>query len=356
MNDDQGIMAKAMGFFTGKKGGKDPLSTDEEDAFLVPGGSSAKESSVIARALAGDISAVSDYFFPPDIIGGCCPRIVGSEQDIVWNAAAEAVDSERIHVVWQASGERIWYLVVRSSDMAQHPGTWCPFASLLPGMKDSGIIPSLYTHYSDESATMMTVLPDALQIHRGTSSVIRAKAERMARELGGVKVIELVPEFVEKLAPVPWFSLSLFEERARRVLAAASVGSALVVAAVALMIWIFAVMASMGASIDLKAIHDRSGEKAMQLLKTVQTQRASPMREQIAKFSEINDGLLVLNGYLDVYQVAGNKVLWRAYVPENVTSDRISELGGQTLETNEKGVLIGNSRETSILDKGRRRR
>ncbi len=352
---NKGLAAKVIGFFVGGKrhaAAADPLY---EEGAVSPGSGaedsfSAESSSTLVQSLVGSVSVVGDYHFPVDIIGGCCPRVVGSEQEIVWNAAAEAADTERIHIVWQAKGDRIWYLVVRSTDMGSHPNTWCPFASCLPGMKDSIDPPVIYTYFSDESATMMTVLKEGLQIHRGTSSVVRAKAERMSRELDNAPVIEMIPDRIAKLAPVSWFSLSLFEERSRRVLATISVFAAMIVLSLAVIVWFFATMSAMSSNSNLHEIQARSEEKAVQLLHAVQAQRASPMREQLAKFADINDGLLSLNGYLDIYQITNNKVLWRAIVPENVTSNRINDLGGQTLEAGgELGVVIGNSRDALTL-------
>ena len=310
-------------------------------------------SNSLSRALIGSVATLGDYYFPVDLIGGCCPRVVGDEQDIVWNAAAEASDTERVHVIWNAQNDKIWYLAVRSSDMSSHQNTWCPFASLLPGMKDASEPPTIYTYYSDESATMMTVLVDGLQIHRGTSSVVRAKAERVSRELNNAPIVELVPDRIERLTPIPWFSLSLFEERSRRVLATLGVLSSIVFAAVAILIWFVAAMSTVSSHADLKEIQERSQQKSLAILKTAQEQRASPMREQLAKFADVNDGLLALNGYLEIYQITNNKPAWRAVLPANVTSDRINELGGQTLDNNAVGVVVGNTRDALSLGKAK---
>jgi len=313
----------------------------------------AESVSSFSRALLGPIGALGDYYFPSDLIGGCCPRIAGKEQEIVWHAAAEAADTERIHLVWNAKGDKIWYLAVCSSEMASHAGTWCPFASLLPGMKDAITPPVCYTYYSDEAATMMTVTTDGLQIHRGTSSVVRAKAERTVRSLGDAPLIELTPDRIEKLSPVPWYSQSLFEERARRVLAAASVAGGLCFAGLAMVIWFFSAMALVSARMETAEIHKRSEERSLQLLRNAQSMRASPMREQLAKFADLNDGLLTLDAMLDIYQIKQGKTLWRAYIPPNVTSDRITELGGKTLDTSPQGVVIGNAREALEIGKGK---
>ena len=297
----------------------------------------------------GSITALGDYYFPRELIGGCCPRIAGSEQDIAWNTAAEATDSERIHIVWQAMDEKIWYLAVRSDELASHPNTWCPFASLLPGMKQAGGLPAIYCYYSDEVAVMMTVTADSLQIHRGTSSVIRAKAERLSRELGGISAQDLVPDQIARLTPVPWLSLSLMEDRARRVLATLSVLASLVIVIVGLVIWFSATLATLAARSDLEETKLRSADKAQQLMQQAQSLRASPMREQLRKFVEVNDGLLSINGLMDFYQIKDGKTLWRAQVPNNVTSNRISEIGAITLDSKDGLVIIGNQKDAMTM-------
>lgn len=363
---DKDILSKVKSFFMGKGKTVDPLAAEMDDPasggsasleMKAPAPSTIIDSSTAAMvSVMGSIGWLGDYYFPPDLIGGCCPRVLGEEQDIVWNAAAEASDTERVHIAWQAKGEKIWYLAVRSSDMSSHANTWCPFASLLPGMKDSVDPPIVYTYFSDESATMMTIMMDGLQIHRGTSSVIRAKAERVSRELGNAPVVELVPDRIRNLTPVPWYSVSLFEERTRRILAAVSVFAAIVVAGLSVFVWLIATMSVVSSRADLREIQERADKKSLELLKSVQNERASPMREQIATFTDVNDGLLNLNGYLEIYQIDEKKAQWRAVVPANVTSDRINELGGQTIDNNTQGVVISNVKDAMSIGKEQRKR
>ncbi|MDP9126780.1 MAG: hypothetical protein M3N08_00780 [Pseudomonadota bacterium] len=315
-----------------------------------PAGNSVKPvrpdtTSSLLRVMTGSIGALGEYYFPAELIGGTCPRIAGEEEDIVWNAAAEACDTERVHVVWQSVENKIWYLAVRSSELASHVGTWCPFASLLPGMKEAAPPPVCYTHYTDETATMMAVTADSLQIYRGTTLVVRAKAERTARELGNVPVIDLVPDRILQLTPVPWYSLSLFEDRARRVLAGFAVVTALALTILSFFVWLLASMSLISTNHDLSAARARTRDKTMELMGTVEHLRTSPMREQLARFADLNDGLLAVNGFLQTYQIKDGKPRWRAILPPSVTADRINELGGKTIETTAQGVAIGNAAE-----------
>ncbi len=302
-------------------------------------------SSSLAKALIGSIGQVEEAYFPPNVIGGSCPRVVGEEEQIVWNAAAEACDSERVHVVWQVADDKIWYLAVHSSDLSSHPNGWCPFAALLPGMKNAMPTPVCYTYYGEEMATMMTVTSDGLQIYRGTNLIVRAKAERTSREHGNAPIIELVQDIILTLAPVPWYSVSLFESHARRILATLSILVSLGITLTAFLVWLLASLSLIASHQDLAEALARTQDKTLQIMVGAQKLRASPMRDQIATFTELNDGLLDLNGFLEVYQIKDGQTRWRALVPSNVTADRINALGGKTIETKTEGTIIGNAAE-----------
>lgn len=289
----------------------------------------------------GGRSALEEFHFPGELVGGICPHVRGQERDIAWHAAAEACDSERIHMVWQADGDRVWYLAARSAEFASRAMTWCPFASLLPGMKDAIPAPVCYTYYSDEAATMMTVSEDTLQIHRGTSAVVRAKAERVSRELGGARIVELDPDIIVSLTPSPWYSIALFEDRVRRLLTVALVMSGMVCALAAFLIWLGASLSIMSQHRALEATQARTQEKTLELMRTVEKLRASAMRDQIARFTDLNEGLMQVGAWMKFYKIKGTVVRWRAAAPLSVTGDKIKELGARLLKSGDQGVIIG---------------
>ncbi|MBI3419576.1 MAG: hypothetical protein HY053_05545 [Proteobacteria bacterium] len=296
-------------------------------------------------------AAVQSFYFPAEMIGGSSPLVKGEEEALAWQAAAEACDSERIHFVWTAHEGRIWYLALRSQDLASNPTSWCPFSSLLPGMPDARPAPVIYTYYSDEAATLMAVEKDGLQIIRGTSSVIRAKAERMAREISNTEIFDLVPDVIIKLKMVRWESLSLLEDRARRFLAISSVLSGVMVIMGAFFIWFIASIAQLTYRADLSDLANRTAGSSMQLQQSALVLRTSEMREQIAAFNRINEGLINLQGWLKLYHLQDGKVRWWAVVPSNLTSQPIQEMGAQTLDTTSEGIVIANGKD-SYLHKG----
>lgn len=293
------------------------------------------------------------FYFPADLIGGSCPQVKGEEELVAWNAAAEACDSERIHFVWRVHEGRVWYLAVRSADLASSPHSWCPFASLLPGMAEAKLPPVIYVYYSDEAAIMMVVTVDSLQIIRGTTSIIRAKAERIARDMGGAEIVSLIPDSIVKLKAVSWESLSLMENRARRFYAFASIMSALAITIVSFLVWFMASLAQLTYDSNLKELSLRTNNTVMQLQMAAMDLRTSSLREQMASFNQLNENLVGVEGWLKRYYVEGNQVKWWAVVPANLTADRIQDLKAQMIESSDAGTIIANSKD-AVVSKSQR--
>jgi hypothetical protein len=301
-----------------------------------------------ATALSMADEVLQTVHFPKEMIGGSCPVVKGEEQAIAWNAAAEACASERIHFVWRVYDNRVWYLALRSEDLASTSKSWCPFASLLPGGADAHASPVIYTYYSDEAATLMSVEKDALQIIRGTSSVVKAKAERLAREFGHTDIIDLVPDKIITLKPVAWESLSLLENRARRFMGLASVAAAIITTLLAAVIWFMASVAQLAYKADMTELQNRTAASLVQLQQNAMVLRTSEMREQIANFNKLNESLINAQGWLKLYLLKEGKVRWWAVVPDNMTSDRIQELAAQNIERNEEGLVIANGKDSYV--------
>lgn len=350
MNLQLASLAKRIGidpkkFSFGKKSTEDAEAAPSAVSTALAA-SGADATSSIARALGGPTTLIEEFYFPPDIIGGMCPQVPGAEEETAWNAAAEACDSERVHIVWQSFDSRVWYLAIRSSELASHPHSWCPFSALLPGMKESLTPPVCYTYYGEEIASMMTITEDGLHIYRGTNPIVRAKAERTARELGNAAIIDLIPDRIVGFAPVPWYSVSLFEERARRVLATASVMLSLALTGLTFFVWLLAGVSLVSSRHNLADALARTEAKTLELMESAQNLRATPVRDELTRFVDLNEGLLDLNGYLEIYAIGKDaKIRWKATVPSNVTADRINALGGKTIDTKANGTVIGNAAE-----------
>ncbi len=306
------------------------------------------------RVLTGSVGEAVNIYFPNDLIGGHCVRVKGDEDQTVWQAAVEACGSERVTIVWRAVENSIWYLAVKSEDLASHANSWCPLAALLPGEKDRPMLPVCYTHYGtyfgEDIAILMVVKPNDLRLHRSTPLIIRAKAERTARELGeNTKIIDIDLARIEKMAPIPWRSLSLFEDRARRVLSAVSILASLTIAGAAFAVWLLAQMEMLSPT----RVKADAFAKATQLIKEAEDLRVSPLRRDLKNFMDVNDGVLSLDGFLSVYDLTEGRARWRASVPPGTPEDRLEAFDAKIIDAGDAAVTIGNQAEIEFGGKER---
>ena len=315
--------------------GGNQTAVEKASAFL---SNFAANNSALALANATNDEPVP--FFPPELIGGTAPHVPGQEDEMAWQSGAEAADSERLHYVWSVADGTLWYLAVRSQELASHTNSWCPFAALLPGQPQGSAEPGVYLYFDDEAAMMMSVGQNRLQIHRGATTVIQAKAERMAADLGGAKVVTLRPDFIDSLNIVRWDSASLMEDKARRFLATAAVATGLLVCVVAFTVWVLSSIATLGISHNVENAQMNASQSAQQLLQQASGLRSSPLRNQVAKFIELNDSLISIGGWLQKYEIEGSHVSWSAVLPGGITGEKISELGGRTKEVTDEGMIV----------------
>ncbi len=298
------------------------------------------------RALTGPVDEAANIYFPGDLVGGFCARTEGDEPRLVWNAATEACGSERVVVAWRSVGNGIWYLAAKSEDLASHVHSWCPLAALLPSEKNKTILPVCYTHYGtyfgEDIALLMVVKPNDLRIYRSTPVIIRAKAERTARELGeGTKIIDIDLARIERMTPAPWRSMSLFEDRARRILSAFSVFASLAVAGAAFAVWLYAQVDILSST----RANDRAEARSAGIVARAEDLRVSPLRRELKNLLDVNEGVLSVDGYLSVYELQEGAVRWRASAPAGTDAARLAAFNAKIIEAGDAALLIGNEAE-----------
>lgn len=292
-------------------------------------------------------------YFPQELTGGVCTRVVGEEEYIVWRAAAAACGSERIHVVWQSVGDKVYYLAIKSEEIAAHPNTWCPFAALLPGMKSATAFPVCYTYHANGSTTMMTVTANEIQIYRGISLIARAIVERTARELNNASIIDLTPDKLAQLKPRPWVSLSLVEDQARRLLMMALILASLPVTGLAFLIWIYAGFSILSSNVTMAHVAVGGSDHTQEFLKSYYDLRDNPLQHELNNFIKINDELLAADGLLLTYQINHDETFWRASVRRSISPEIMSNMNAvQFQPAGSDNVIIGHGKTTVLREAG----
>lgn len=294
----------------------------------------------------------TSVYFPLELTGGVCKWVQGEEEYIVWRAAAAACGSERVHVVWQTAQDKIFYLAIKSEELASHDNTWCPFATLLPGMVGASALPVCYTYYADDFAAMMMISDKELQIYRGVRLLARAKAERLSQDQNNAPIIELTPERITQLTPKPWISLSLMEDQARRVLMILLIKGALWVTGIAFCAWVYAGFSMMNVSISSARMDMNRVNPAGEIVKTYADLNSKTLHQELTDFTKVNDELIADDGLLLTYQISKNEVYWRATVRQTISPTNLDHMKAVAIQPNGDTLLVGRGSDPGLFSSG----
>ena len=119
---------------------------------------------------------------PAELIGGSIPYIAGKEDEGVWNAAAQACGTERVHYCYTIDEGRCWYLATPSSSLASDPDSWCPLAAALPGNSEYWDRQTVYIYESEGQAGALRWDQETgrLQIYLGVARTILPRIQSIS--------------------------------------------------------------------------------------------------------------------------------------------------------------------------------
>ena len=149
-------------------------------------------------------------FLPQEVIGGVIPHVTGTEEEAVWNAAAQACGTEKINFCYSINEGRIWYLACPSSAVASNPDSWCPLAAALPGNSEYWDQETVYLYEQEGLAAALRWDPETgrMQVFLGASRTILPRVQSMDANFVTIK-----PEMADI---VPWRNRNLKTEKLSR--------------------------------------------------------------------------------------------------------------------------------------------
>lgn len=251
---------------------------------------------------------------PMELVGGAVPYVPGSEDEAVWNAAAQACGTEKVHYVYSADGGRCWYLACPSSSLASDPDSWCPLAAALPGKSEFWDKETVYLYEQEGLASALRWDPDTgrMQVFLGAARTLLPRIQSM-----DANFVTINPEVADV---VPWRNRMLRTEQlsraAARLLLLVGIGFNLII--FAFLVFQFALTNT--TKRDLQRVHQETDRAAQQL--TIQAYNAlqSDTIKHMVRVQELLDELNSLGGTLVKYEVNGNNVVWEALVPQAFTN------------------------------------
>jgi len=262
-----------------------------------------------------EISKIYSVYLPAELVGGSVPHITGTEVESVWNAAAQACGTERVHFVYTVDEGRCWYLATPSSSLASAPDSWCPLAAALPGNSEYWDKETVYLFEREGFASALRWDKESgrMQVYLGASRTILPKVQSMDANFVTINT--------DTAKIVPWQNIELKTDGLARSLARILTLSGMAVAlTTALYILIMFAYAS-----TIRSHHERTRTEtemaSMQLLQMATKSLENDAIDHIFRIQQLLDALQQIEGTLVRYEVLPDgQVEWEALVPRTFSS------------------------------------
>ena len=274
-------------------------------------------------------------YLPSDLVGGEIPFVVGREDEAVWNAAAQACGTERVHYCYSIAEDRCWYLATPASSMANAPDSWCPLAAALPGNSEHWDKETVYLYEQDGAASALRWDPETgrMQVFLGAARTIMPRIQSLDASFVTINA--------DVAKPIAWKNRALRQEQLSRTLTKWLFLSGLAVTLVAMLFWFGSFTMAAIFKPQLEEAKKKSQEASLNLMKRASEITRSSVSTHIARINELSLDLNAVGGELLRYEVGTDeKVEWEAIVPRAMEGD-ISRFGAKAegLDEKQRGYL-----------------
>lgn len=272
----------------------------------------------ISDHLAGEgKSFVQDLsvYLPQELVGGSIPHIPGTEDEAVWNAAAQACGTEKVHYCYSVEEDRVWYLACPSATLSSNPDSWCPLAAALPGNSEYWDRETVYLYEQEGIASALRWDPETarMQVFLGASRTILPRIQSM-----DANFVTINPDVADV---VPWRNRTLKTEKLSRATVRMLVFSGLLVCLMAALILVFNYISINTIERNLERVKLETDNAAMSLMLNASNVMQSDTIKHMVRIQELLDSLAKVDGTLVRYEVNKGKVEWEALVPPAFAQD-----------------------------------
>ncbi len=249
-------------------------------------------------------------YLPADLIGGSVPHVPGTEEEAVWNAAAQACGTEKVHFCYSVEQGRCWYLACPSSSLASSPDSWCPLAAALPGNSEYWDRQTVYLYEQEGQASALRWDPETgrMQVFLGAARTLLPRIQSM-----DANFVTINPEVAQT---VPWRNRALRSEQLSRAAARLLLYAGLLLNGVVLLVLLFN-YASIGfVKRDLETVRQKTETASLDLMTKAYSAMQSDTIKHMVRIQQLLDTLQQREGTLVRYQIEKGKVEWEALVPQ----------------------------------------
>ena len=272
-------------------------------------------------------------YLPSDIVGGSIPYIAATEDEAVWNAAAQACGTDRIHYTYTVHEGRCWYLATPSSALASNPDSWCPLAAALPGNSEFWDTETVYIYEQDGVAAALRWDDETgrMQVFIGPSRTILPRMQSMEGNFVTIKA--------DGLKAVPWHNRALMQEKLSRATVRGLFWSGLIVTLIALGFWLASHVAATVVKPDVRKAQQETESATVNLMLEAGKALTSDSQRHLYRVQELLVSLQDVGGTLIKYSVEKDGVVWEALIPSALAGNVVARYDAKTIGREKDGRL-----------------
>jgi len=285
----------------------------KDGASDAPSKKPARPSPGMSDYMAGESKAfIRDLkpFLPQELIGGVIPHVPGTEEEAVWNAAAQACGTEKVNFCYSVDDNKVWYLACPATSLASNPDSWCPLAAALPGNSEYWDQETVYLYEQEGLAAALRWDPETgrMQVFLGASRTILPRVQSMDANFVTIK-----PEMADI---VPWRNRSLKIEKLSRATVMGLLYTALTICACCVAILVYNFISINMMSRDLVRVKQETERASVDLMLNAANTMKSETIKHMVGVQDILDHLARVDGTLVRYEVKKGKLEWEALIPQ----------------------------------------
>lgn len=263
------------------------------------------------RAFIGNLQP----FLPQELVGGVIPHIPGTEEEAVWNAAAQSCGTEKIHFCYSVDEGRVWYLACPSTALASNPDSWCPLAAALPGNSEYWDRETVYLYEQEGLASALRWDPETgrMQVFLGASRTILPRVQSM-----DANFVTINPDIA---TIVPWRNRNLKTEKLARATVRMFVLTGFLVNLIIAAVLFYNYITINLIERNLGQVRQQTDQATTELMLKAYNAMQSDTIRHMVRIQELLDSLAKVDGTLIRYEVKGGGVEWEALIPPAFAQD-----------------------------------